>query len=47
MQTQTNSIPLPRALIADSQQIFEDMGLSLDVNTRLAILQDVYAKSTK
>ena len=45
MQTQTNSIPLPRALIADSQQIFEDMGLSLDVNTRLAILQDVYAKS--
>ena len=36
--------PVPKDVIAYTQQVCEEMGLELDVNTRIAIAQDVYAE---
>ena len=43
-QTQTHNTPVPRDVIAFTQQACADMGLELDVETQIAIAQDVYAE---
>ena len=42
--TQIPNIPVPREVIAYTQQVCADMGLSLDKETELAIARDVYAE---
>ena len=42
--TQTPNTPIPREVIAYTQQICEEMGLSLDIQTQIAIAQDVYTE---